>query len=456
MSIAFSCPGCGKQFRVSDNMAGRKAKCSACATVMLVPGAEQGITSGPTPQAPPQQDEMFEQAPPPRKKKKRARMQSRTGLLLALLGLGGAILGSCLCCGGFAGLGYYGVWDPFGLFGGLPAESRYLPEHCQLVVVVNVEQLLESQAYKELRQEIPQMKDDTVNKNSPVPISNLVMVMSGAAGALPLNAEEVTIYKTKSEMGRTDIQNKISNGQPKLIKVKNYEIYASDKGQSFCFVDAKTLLVSRSAETLRRILERDSKPTFAANMKAALRKANFNKSISFAVDFDTFRAGMTGAGIGPRGPGPAGPLQNVNDIFMKSQAAGGYLHFGSGLDLSISVVCQDSKTAEDIKKLVDGLLTLAKGQGPESKEMIEPIKVDTRWSSVSIEASYPTATLVKFARSMKAKIPFLPFGLAKPPLDPPAVARADPPRHRDEEQAPVGQLCEWRQAALLLDRRRVA
>src|SRR5260370_27860395 len=36
MSIAFSCPDCGKKYNVPESMAGRKAKCSGCGVMMQI------------------------------------------------------------------------------------------------------------------------------------------------------------------------------------------------------------------------------------------------------------------------------------------------------------------------------------------------------------------------------------------------------------------------------------
>jgi len=37
MAIPITCPGCGRNFKVRDNMAGRKGKCPACGTILTIP-----------------------------------------------------------------------------------------------------------------------------------------------------------------------------------------------------------------------------------------------------------------------------------------------------------------------------------------------------------------------------------------------------------------------------------
>lgn len=43
MAIEFNCPQCGKAYRVSDELAGRMAKCRECSVVMTIPAAPAGV-----------------------------------------------------------------------------------------------------------------------------------------------------------------------------------------------------------------------------------------------------------------------------------------------------------------------------------------------------------------------------------------------------------------------------
>lgn len=52
MSIVFSCTSCGKKLQVQDGMAGRRAKCTGCQAIQLIPGASQtGLIPTATPKA---------------------------------------------------------------------------------------------------------------------------------------------------------------------------------------------------------------------------------------------------------------------------------------------------------------------------------------------------------------------------------------------------------------------
>jgi hypothetical protein len=44
--IAFACPGCGKQLKVKDELAGKKVKCPGCGCVAQVPSKVEVLSSG--------------------------------------------------------------------------------------------------------------------------------------------------------------------------------------------------------------------------------------------------------------------------------------------------------------------------------------------------------------------------------------------------------------------------
>jgi hypothetical protein len=58
MAIQFACPNCGKGFSVKDELAGKRSKCPACATMLVVPRAPKKISAV-------QEDRLPEPPPPP-------------------------------------------------------------------------------------------------------------------------------------------------------------------------------------------------------------------------------------------------------------------------------------------------------------------------------------------------------------------------------------------------------
>ncbi len=128
MAVAFACPGCSTPFRVTEDMAGKRAKCPKCLMVFTLPGSEAlggTQTRGPaeTPEAPADSFKDSERySPEPRRRRerdddgdrdrdrdrdrdearpKRAKARRSGGSALPwVLGLGGAALVLFLLCGG--------------------------------------------------------------------------------------------------------------------------------------------------------------------------------------------------------------------------------------------------------------------------------------------------------------------------------------------------------------------
>jgi predicted Zn finger-like uncharacterized protein len=131
MAISFACPGCATPFRVTEDMAGKKAKCPKCAMVFTLPetvpagGTVPGVPSG---QPPPgayaesgrhdpdrkrsdrdddRRDRDDDRDDEPRPKRSRPR-RSGNSMIYWVLGLGGALVVLLVLCGGAtAVIGYF-------------------------------------------------------------------------------------------------------------------------------------------------------------------------------------------------------------------------------------------------------------------------------------------------------------------------------------------------------------
>jgi hypothetical protein len=415
MTIAFSCPGCGKQFKVSENMAGRKAKCSACATVIQVPAAsEQRIAPAPgvrksarTPAAP--AADVGDEEVRPSRVRKTPKKKSSKMMLFALLGLGG-VLSMCFCCvGGFVGLGYYGVVDPFDLnyriAGGPPPEYKYLPDNCQMVAVVNLEEILESDAYKQAKKEVPEMeKSINDDKQFGISASNIVRIVAGGNFEGKEGGDGVVVLRTKSAVKASDIESKKAPTKYKQIKEGDYTIYHAD-GQfgadAFCVADDKTVLIGKK-DTLVKVLRRDKKPEFSEGLKNAMKQVSFKKSVALAVDVKSLQSKMPKSN-------PGEPF-DFNDFVGKAEGVGVQIEMGSDIDMTVTVLCKDDKSAEDLRKKIEGGLSWVKdlkGIDKDTKELIEGVKVSNSGSKCTASLRCKVDPLTKTMK--KSKGPFLPF-----------------------------------------------
>lgn len=459
MTIAFSCPGCGKQFKVSDNMAGRKAKCSACATVMLVPSAEAfaPAPTRPVPPPPPQEEYVTDEAAPRRRKKKK---KTPTGMILALVGV---LLATGFCCvgvGTFFGLGYFHVWDPFNLFGGLASSDlKYMPDNCQMVVVVNWDQIESSEAWKSIKNELPPgMREEDLNKKTPIQSANLKRIVVGIGGNLTGmgTPDVVGIIKTNADIGKGDLQKGLQGGQPKLLKVKDFEIYHTDQ-MAICKLDDTTVLFGNKADTLKRVIERDKAPDLSDDLKAAMNQANFKKSIAFAVGIKTI-AKSTGAGARlappPGGRGAAPAPNPAGDAISKAEGAAGYVHLGSTIDINVTLLCADSKGAEAIVKEAKDGITKIKGAGlpADFMSLLDALDIDNSGSKVIFKAEYKPEVLIKAFKAGSNLMRM--FGLLKPPGAGVTVAEVTPPANRQPPERPRAQSDVERSVTVLSGRTR--
>src|SRR5271166_3138580 len=141
MPITFNCPGCAKQFRVPDEMAGRSSRCTQCGTPLVVPSPAAVAAWQPQPVAPPPMTapapapyEVVDNAPAGRQ------FISRKMLIFGGAGLLGVVLLGAV------------VWGGYKLFfgsSGLGDEVKYLPSNSQMVVSLRPEQMLDSAAWKD-------------------------------------------------------------------------------------------------------------------------------------------------------------------------------------------------------------------------------------------------------------------------------------------------------------------
>jgi len=113
MSLSVECPGCGREYRVKDELAGKKIRCKECNTAMMVPSPEQDddlaeLASKPAALPTPSRKKSGSKAGKPAKKRKSSGGMS-TGLKWVLGLLGGGLLLGVLCCGGIVLMGWKAV-----------------------------------------------------------------------------------------------------------------------------------------------------------------------------------------------------------------------------------------------------------------------------------------------------------------------------------------------------------
>jgi hypothetical protein len=365
MPIPFKCTGCDKAFRVADELAGRKTKCPACATVLVVPDGAIAARPmrKPAPLPPPVEDdydvveeedeapakkkaapvkakakapsrreeededdqprrrgarkeepleevleevegdeeEDEEDEPTPKKRGKKKPAKKKGGSGLVIGLLVGGLVAVMLLCAGGVGVAAW-VWGPM-LWGGASAPLTYAPDNCVMVANVRWDDLRNSAAWKSIERENPDMQK-SMNKselNGILQKDVVQFVMMGGGGSATLG-NFVGYVKTKQPMTPDDLKAAAPKGTEfKESQAGSYKVYES-KGHTFCLLDSRTALLGDDAQTLRTVITRNKKPTFTPEMERALADMNWSKAVAAAGSVKSW----PGMNAGPGVPGPKG------------------------------------------------------------------------------------------------------------------------------------------------------
>lgn len=403
MSIAFNCAECGAPLKVADTFAGKRCKCPKCSVVNTVPaddeeeaveeeaeaprkGKKAAIATEPAkgkkkakpaddaeePEESGGADNGAAEGDKPRKgkgKKKAKKGGSKKGLLLG--GVAVVLFLGCLGCGG---LGGFGAWW-FGWFSSTPDEFKYLPTGTQTVSVDRVDKARNSQFYKDMQATMGGKSEfDNFEKQFGLTGTNVERRVTG--GSRGANAENVTIFRTKSAVQASDLLTKFKQDDAKLeyseTKVGKYTINEPKSApgvfnfkQAFCVVDSKTVLFGQ-AKTLQSVLERDKMPEFSANMQAALKKADFSKTSTNVIDYGDGKEVGGGGFMLDFGIGKSGQL---NWSVTEADA-------GTDLKIHSVYVYKDSASAADAKKDWDAKYEKEKN-GALQKEALKEVQVSS-------------------------------------------------------------------------------
>jgi hypothetical protein len=325
----------------------------------------------------------------PRRKTKKSR--GGGGVLWLLLGLFG-LLGLAL-----VGLLVWLLWPS-----GPDAYVRYLPDNTQFVAAVNVEELLNSKAYKQLSDEFPKVEKDLDLEGefglSLKDISSVVIGGNPGSG----KQELVVVVRTTRAVKASDLTSKAKNGKFNSETVGSYTVYTRGK-DALCVPESKLILLGE-AETLKKVLKRDRAPELSPGMKAALKETDFSKTIAVAADLK----GLVGKSGGRQGNNAMGGLPfsgGADEILKNAEGVGGWVSVKSDIAWKITVIFKDSTSASDAKKLFDGAIVSlknARNVPSEASELIDGMDIKAIGNRVEIRGGIDVSKLLKLVKSAKS------------------------------------------------------
>lgn len=390
MPINFSCPGCQKGYTVPDQFAGRTSKCRQCGGALQIPAmaaaapllADPAVHAAPAAAVPtlaaaPTFAPAYEGAAPAGSAMKKLVIFGSIGFVALFL------------MGGMA----FAAW--YFLFSGSSISSyeKYLPNDCVAVVSIRVDDFLASDAWKEAKKELPMIEDglkEAKEKTGYGP-EDISQVFIGIAR--PEKNKEpggIAIIKTVKEIDVEDIKSRAKKDhiEFKEEKAGNYTMYTKSDG-AFCKVDGK-LLILGSIKDVKAVLERDKKPDLSDGLKAAMKKTDFSKTVAFA-------AALKDQKVSDLMGGKALPAVD------KVEAIAGYVNVTSDIKVSLSLECKDDKSAEEFKKLAEGIITstkLDKDMPKETSEMLDAIKISQSGTDLTAEFQFKASDAIKLVTTI--------------------------------------------------------
>jgi hypothetical protein len=168
----------------------------------------------------------------------------------------------------------------------IAAEGMFLPDYCQLVGVVRVEQLLGSAAYKQLRTAAQVEKDEkAIAENLPLPLDQIDQLVLG--GVVTGAGEGLFVIRARTRIKPEQVKWVNSRfDAPVMVKVGKYDMYRR-RSESYCIVD--NLLVFGKESILRSVLERNEAPLFSKSLTAELANADMTATACFVLDVADIR-----------------------------------------------------------------------------------------------------------------------------------------------------------------------
>jgi hypothetical protein len=175
----------------------------------------------------------------------------------------------------------------------LKPEAKFLPDDCQMVGVIRVEQLLSSDAFRLLEKESPLIarQQKAMAANLPLPLDQIDRIVLG--GPVTGEGEGLFVVHTRMNIDPDKvIWSKTSFDMPSIVKVGTYELHHR-RNESYCIVAPK-LLVFGKESALRVVLARNREPTFSAALDGALKEADLKATVAFALDVAGVRTARRG------------------------------------------------------------------------------------------------------------------------------------------------------------------
>ena len=208
---------------------------------------------------------------------------------------------------------------------GVSGPMRYLPNDCLLVATANIDELMSSSLYQQMKKDLPSLEDGERNLEqeigiAPSNISRITLAVGGKANSN--DAVVVLAIGLKTAISAADVKSK-NKVQPYQKDVKYEETQVGsvtlfeetyrlagkagrEHGTAFCMPESTLIVECSKLDVLKKVVERGKPPDFSEAMQNAMSETDFSKTLAFAVNVkesvasENFMDEFKGLAGGPR------------------------------------------------------------------------------------------------------------------------------------------------------------
>jgi Protein of unknown function (DUF1559) len=287
--------------------------------------------------------------------------------------------------------GGIGAWMILGPKGGAGSDLRFVPDDSDFVLSADISGIISSGAGQKIKARAADALaalNRSIPKDSKFKPEDVGRMTIGARALAGQGAGVVHFNRAVTDQDFADASQWVKKS------VGRYEMSVSNR-VAICRIDDRTVAVGEEA-ALREVLVRDGPAKLSDELTAAMNEVDFSKSLALAGSLKNLAkaAGPVGANLGAI---PFGP----------DAIRGGGLQADVGNDIRFRgvTIFKDVATAEQMKKMGDGMLAAAKLNSakmpPEAAKILDSVEIANSGSTIRVSATIEVDTILSLVDSFK-------------------------------------------------------